>query len=233
MDDRPKQRRTRADALRNRERILSAAVDLIIEQGPGTPMELIARRAKVGIATLYRHFADRSVLLRQVALDTMRQCTVAATAALDEEADAFAALTRYMHDAIDLRIGAVLPLLVKRVPMDDELHAERQACHGAVDALVNAAHREGSLRSDITSGDIGLLIIRLTPPLPGSLDPELNHQLSHRHLEMLLDGLVRAMSDQELPGPVMAVDEVTPLPPVHVIAEPRATDRRLCRTSRD
>ena len=57
---RPKPRRTRADARRNREQILRAAADLILEHGPTTTMELIARRAKVGIATLYRHFPDRS-----------------------------------------------------------------------------------------------------------------------------------------------------------------------------
>src|SRR5919198_103484 len=105
---RPKQRRTRSDALRNREQILRAAADLIIEHGPTAPMEMIARRAKVGIATLYRHFTDRSVLLREVALDTLRQSGEEARAALAEEPDAFTALARFMHDAVDLRIGAVI-----------------------------------------------------------------------------------------------------------------------------
>jgi AcrR family transcriptional regulator len=210
---RPKQRRTRADALRNREQILRAAVDLIIEQGPTAAMDLIARRAKVGIATLYRHFPDRSVLLRQVALDMQRQSTVEARTALAEEPDAFAAMSRYMHDSIDLRIGAVMPVLIERLPTDDELRDARQESRKAVDALVASAHREGSLRLDVTSGDISLLIIRLTPPLPGAMDPEDNHQLSHRHLELLLDGLVRVMFDQELPGPAMSVDELTHIPP--------------------
>lgn len=234
-DNRPKQRRTRADALRNREQILRAAVDLIIEQGPTAPMELIARRAGVGIATLYRHFPDRTVLLRQVALDTLRQCTIEATAALAEEPDAFQGLSRYMHDSIDLRIGAVMPLLVDRIDMDDELQAARAETREAVDALVGAAHREGSLRPDVTSGDIGLLIIRLTPPLPGAMDPERNHQLSHRHLELLLDGLLRIMSGDDLPGPAMSVDELTRIPPgpgpgyAGVTAELRAKHRGRCR----
>src|ERR1700754_3683879 len=98
-DRRPKPRRSRADALRNREQILRAAADLIVEQGPTTPMETIARRAKVGIATLYRHFPDRSVLLRQVAVDTLRQSSDEARSALAEEADAFTALARFMHNS--------------------------------------------------------------------------------------------------------------------------------------
>jgi len=210
---RPKQRRMRADALRNRERILRSAVDLLIEQGTGAPMEAVARRANVGIATLYRHFPDRSVLLRQVALDTLRQSAHEARTALAEEPDAFAGLSRFMHDSIDLRIGAVMPVLVDRVQMDEELLAARRESREAVAALVGAAHREGYLRPDVTSGDIGLLIIRLTPPLPGAMAPEDNHQLSHRHLELLLDGLVRVMSDQELPGPVLSTDELTRIPP--------------------
>lgn len=210
---RPKQRRMRADALRNREQILRSAVDLLIEQGPTAPMESIARRAGVGIATLYRHFPDRSVLLRQVALDTLRQSTREATAALAEEPDAFAGLSRFMHDSIDLRIGAVMPVLADRIPMDDELMTARKESRDAVAALVTAAQRDGYLRTDVTSADVSLLIIRLTPPLPGALAPQENHQLSHRHLELLLDGLVRGMSDQELPGPVLMVDELTQIPP--------------------
>lgn len=239
MDDnegpRPRQRRTRADALRNREQILRAAVDLIIEQGPTAPMELIARRANVGIATLYRHFPDRSVLLRQVALDTVRQCGIEARAALAEEADAFSGLSRYMHDSIDLRIGAVMPVLADRIPMDEELLAARRTSREAVEALVAAAHREGSLRPDITSGDIGLLIIRLTPPLPGAIAPEDNHRLSHRHLELLLDGLLRFVSTEELPGPAISVDQLTQIPPgpgpgyAGMTAELRTKDRGRCR----
>jgi AcrR family transcriptional regulator len=212
---RPKPRRTRADALRNRERILRAAADLILEQGATAPMELVARRAKVGIATLYRHFPDRSVLLREVALYTLRTSAEEARTALAEEPDAFTALARYMHDSIDLRIGTVLPVLVDRIPMDDEVLEARRLCREAHDALAVAAHEEGSLRPDVTAGDISLLIIRFTPPLPGTISAEDNHRLSHRHLELMLDGLLRFLSHEQLPGPAMTFEELMergPLP---------------------
>jgi AcrR family transcriptional regulator len=212
---RPKPRRTRADALRNREQILRATADLILEQGPTAPMELVARRAKVGIATLYRHFPDRSVLLREVALYTLRTSAEEARTALAEEPDAFTALARYMHDSIDLRIGAVMPVLVDRIPMDDEVLEARRLCREAHDALAVAAHEEGSLRPDVTAGDISLLIIRFTPPLPGTISAEDNHRLSHRHLELMLDGLLRFLSHEQLPGPAMSFEELMergPLP---------------------
>ncbi|WP_233160875.1 SbtR family transcriptional regulator [Actinophytocola xanthii] len=174
-------------------------------------------------------------MLRQVALDTVRQCGTEARAALEEEPDAFSGLSRYMHDSIDLRIGAVMPVLADRIPMDEELLAARRDSREAVDALVEAAHLEGSLRPDITSGDIGLLIIRLTPPLPGAMAPEDNHRLSHRHLELLLDGLLRFVSTEELPGPAISVDQLTRIPPgpgpgyAGMTAELRSKERGRCR----
>lgn len=210
---RPKPRRSRADALRNREQILRAAADLIVELGPTTPMETIARRAKVGIATLYRHFPDRSVLLRQVAVDTLRQSSNEARTALEEEADAFTALARFMHNSIDLKIGAVMPILAARFPEDDELTEARRETREAHEALIDAAHTEGSLRPDVTAGDIGLLIVRFTPPLPGPISAEDNERLSHRHLELMLDGLLRFLSHEVLPGPAMSFDELIQMRP--------------------
>lgn len=204
----PKPRRIRADALRNREQILRATVDLVMEKGPAVPLETIAKRAGVGIATLYRHFPDRMVLLRQVALDLLRQSTHEARAALAEEDDAFTALTRYMHDSIDLRIGAIMPVLVDKVEMDDELLTARQQSREATDELVRQAHNERSLRADVKSGDIGLLIMRFALPLSDAMAPDDNHRLSHRHLELLLDGLLSFMAGDELPGPTTTIEEL-------------------------
>ncbi|MFL6119939.1 TetR/AcrR family transcriptional regulator [Actinophytocola sp.] len=212
MTEIPKQRRVRADALRNREHILNAVVDLLVEEGPTVALETIARRAGVGIATLYRHFPDRTVLLRQVAVDVLRQSARAAKAALAEEPDAFTALARYLHEAIDIRIGVVMPVLHDRVLMDDELNAAREASQGALAAVVKAAHDEGSLRPDVGSGDIGLLMIRMTPPLAVDISPEDNHRLSHRQLELVLDGLLRFLAVDSLPGRPLELDELGFIP---------------------
>lgn len=208
----PKPRRTRADALRNREQILRAAVDLLVEQGPAVPLEMIARKAQVGIATLYRHFPDRTVLLRQLALDVLTQATEAANAALAEEPDGFTALARYLHDAIDLRIGLVMPMLADRVHMDDELDAAGEKSQKALAKLVKAAHDEESLRPDVGSGDIGLMMIRLAPPLPVAIAPEDNHRLSHRHLEIMLDGLLSFLAVDSLPGRPIDLEELGSIP---------------------
>lgn len=208
MSQIPRPRRTRSDALRNREQILHATVDLMVEQGPNVPLDMIAKRAKVGIATLYRHFPDRMVLLRQVTLDILTQSAAAAKRALDEEPDAFTALARYLHDAIDLRIGVVMPMLARRVQMDDELAAAHFDSQNAMETLVKAAHDEESLRPDVGAGDIGLLMIRMTPPLPVALSAEDNHRLSHRHMELLLDGLLRFLAVDTLPGRPLSLSDL-------------------------
>jgi AcrR family transcriptional regulator len=69
--DTPQARPLRADARDNRRRLLDAARDVFIEQGPGAPLDEIARRAGTGIATLYRRFPDRQALIRGVFVDAI------------------------------------------------------------------------------------------------------------------------------------------------------------------
>ena len=204
----------RADARDNRRRLIEAARDVLIERGPAAPLEEIARRAGTGIATLYRHFPDRQALIRDVILDAMQRTTDEARQAAAEEPDPFRALARYMHRAIDVRTAAVIPALLAEAPFDDEeIRQARQTGAAELEALTGAAHQAGTLRGDVTSGDIGLLIVRLSRPLPGGFPPETNNSLSHRHLDLLIDGL-RATARQpvQLGGPALTLTDLRQLP---------------------
>ena len=77
--------RLRADARRNQEQVLQAARDLFVERGIDCPLEEIARRAGVGIGTLYRRFGDRDALVRAVLVDALELSRASAEAALAEE----------------------------------------------------------------------------------------------------------------------------------------------------
>ena len=92
----------RADAQRSRRLLLDAACVLFVEAGIEVALEAVARRAGVGIATLYRHFPDRLALVEAVAIDVMARTEDEARAALADEPDGFAALRRYMHRAFDV-----------------------------------------------------------------------------------------------------------------------------------
>jgi len=204
----------RADARDNRRRLLEAARDVFIEQGAGAPLDDVARRAGIGIATLYRRFPDRQALIRAVTLDALRRSADEARRAAQEEPDPFRALVRYMHRAIDARTAAVIPALLGEVDFEDEEIARARAdAAPTVDLLVEAAQRAGTLRADVTSGDIGMLIVRLTRPLPGAFPAEMNNSLSHRHLSLLIDGLRPAAREPMLPGPALTIDDLRDFPP--------------------
>ncbi len=202
--------RMRVDARRNRDQILMAARDLFVRQGAGAPLEEVARRAGVGIATLYRRFPDRRSLLRGVALDVLGRLAQEARLALAEEPEAFRALARYMHHALDLRVGAVMPALLGGIPTEDEaLLRAREDVVVPVQEMIGAAQADGTLRPDVAFGDIGIMIIRLSRPLPGPFPGDLENSLAHRHLDLLIGGLrVREGSAEILPGPSLTLADL-------------------------
>lgn len=212
--DTARPRPLRADARDNRRRLLEAARDAFIDRGPAVPLDEIARRAGIGIATLYRRFPSRQSLIREVALDALRRTVEEARQAAAAEPDPFRALAGYMHRAIDGRTAAVFPALLDEIPFEDEeIRRLRETAPAAVQALADAAHQAGALRPDVTSGDIGMLITRLSRPLPGGFHPEVNRGLSHRHLDLVIDGL-RATSPQPsaLTGPALALADLRSFP---------------------
>jgi AcrR family transcriptional regulator len=209
-------RRMRADARRNRDQIVLAARDVFADHGPDAPLEEVARRAGVGIGTLYRRFPDRRSLQRAVALDVLASAAQEARLALTEEPDAFRALARYMHRALDLRIGAVMPALVNQLPLGDaEVLRARDEAGQPMQQMIASAQAEGRLRLDVAFADVGLLITRLSRPLPSPIPRALNERLAHRHLDLLLDGLRAAGRDHSvarLPGPAMTLEDLRALP---------------------
>ncbi|MEV8532838.1 TetR/AcrR family transcriptional regulator [Streptomyces sp. NPDC051211] len=199
--------RPRADALRNRERILAAARETFVEHGADTPFDEIARRAGVGNATLYRHFPDRATLVHHVVLYVMGRVAVHAEQALAEEPDAFAALVRFTHAAADERIGALCPMLSGDFDREHpELLAARTALEEAVEVLVTAGQEAGLLRTDVAVGDLMVALAQLSRPLPGTdcFDAD---RFVHRHLQVFLDGL-RAPARSELPGAAATLDDL-------------------------
>lgn len=197
--------RMRADARRNREQILRAAREVFADQGPGAPLDEIARRAGVGIATLYRRFPTRPDLFRGVAAEVFTAVAGAARRAADAEGDPADALRRLMHAALDLKIGSVVPALLGHftaAELFDRVRAADPAdpadpAHpgglvdpvGTVDQLLARARAVGAVRPDVVFGDIVLMIIRLSRPLPGGGRIPDDDALAHRQLDLYVDGL--------------------------------------------
>jgi AcrR family transcriptional regulator len=175
----------RADVRRNRRRLLDAAIELTLERGGEPTRDAVAARAGVGIATLYRHFPDRQVLLRSVALDVLDRSIAAGHEALIRKSPD--PLREYLHAAIGIGLGAVNILH----PFIDEPHwpDQRSAADAMLERLVRTARRSGAVPSGTTALDVTYVAIRFCRPLAIGLVPAEDAALAHRQLDTYLNGL--------------------------------------------
>lgn len=146
----------RADAQRNRERLIAAAQALFDEQGAGASLEDVAKRAGVGPGTLYRHFPTRAALQEAVYRDAVgRLCT--AGAALRDDTDAQRALSEWMHLLLQhmvARRGLAEALVAALGKQGDVFVVSHRALHEIGDDLVARARREGKVRPDLDARDL-------------------------------------------------------------------------------
>ncbi|GAA5170590.1 MULTISPECIES: TetR/AcrR family transcriptional regulator [Amycolatopsis] len=201
--------RLRADARRNRDQIVAAAKAMFLEKGLDVPMEEIARRAGVGVGTLYRRFPDRDALIRAVAQDNFAQMLAEAEAAAAEEPTAWDALVRLLSGSRPLRLSMHLALLSQQawtvVRDDPETQRYRDAILEILENLVGEAQREGVMRADVGAGDVAVLVSLLLKRLPAPPDEEL--QVHDRVLALMLDAL-RARPGAPLPGRPVTGDDL-------------------------
>ncbi|MFF3946537.1 TetR/AcrR family transcriptional regulator [Streptomyces sp. NPDC001902] len=199
--------RPRADALRNRERIVTAAREMFVEYGPDVPLDEIARRAGVGNATLYRNFSDRDALVRQLIHSVMDRTIKAAQIALEQDSDPFTALERFVHTVAAERISALCPMIARRF---DQHHSGPEAVAQQVELLVSEvmdrARAAGQLRPDVGVGDLMIAIAQLSRPPAGTQCLGID-RVMHRHLQMFLDGL-RTPAQSVLPGATVALEDL-------------------------
>jgi AcrR family transcriptional regulator len=151
-----KPRKPRADSLRNRDLLLAAAKAAFAEAGADAPLEDIARRAGVGIGTLYRHFPTREALVAAVYAREMQQLSASADALL-AQGGAGAALEAWLNLLIDYM--ATKRIVGPALRADPGEGSALYANSGAtilppLQRLTEAAHAAGDIRPDIGFEDI-------------------------------------------------------------------------------
>jgi AcrR family transcriptional regulator len=199
--------RPRADALRNRERIVTAAREMFVEFGPYVPLDEVARRAGVGNATVYRNFPDRDALVREVVCQVMDRTAQAARQALEETGDAFEALERFVHVSADERVAALCPMISSTFDVNHpDLEASRVRVEQLIEQLMERARLAGQLREDVGPGDLMVVVAQLSRPPAGTgcLSAD---RFVHRHLQVFLDGL-RAPAPSALPGTPVTLEDL-------------------------
>lgn len=181
-------RPVRADARRNRERILEAARVAFQEAGVHAQMDDVARRAGVGVGTLYRHFPTKEALVGELVGDKFRLLLEEARAALEVEDpwEAFAGALR--RNAEHMAADAVVQDALMRSEIDwtyaEGPRAELQSTFAVV---VERAKAAGVIRSDFTIQDVPMLMCGLCSTMAGA-GPNGGYDW-RRHLELMLDGV--------------------------------------------
>ncbi|MCP3138633.1 TetR/AcrR family transcriptional regulator [Pyxidicoccus xibeiensis] len=187
----PEEGPLRADAARNRERVLVVAREQLANGDSSLQMNLIAREAGVGVGTVYRHFPTRQDLLEalvrehlQALLDTAREA---------EEADnARQGIQRFLHALLDLMLADVGLAEVLNAPQDaspltSKLKVELGA---ATRRLLARAHRSGVVRPEVGPDDVRRLMCGVAHAVSIGAD---SRGSAERYLTILLDGLRPAL----------------------------------------
>lgn len=138
----------RVDAQRNLEHVLRAAREVFGELGYGAPMEDVARRARVGVGTVYRRFPSKDVLVRRIAEEEISRLTDQARTALGQEDEPWSALSRFLRTSVASGAGRLLPPQVLRVGVD----VDDSTVVGESAAVRDAGAGQGSGSGEVRDG---------------------------------------------------------------------------------
>jgi AcrR family transcriptional regulator len=196
----------RADAERNRQRLLAAAKDLFRTQGLDVTLDDIARHAGVGTGTAYRRFANKDALIDALMVDRVGELAAIARECL-EDPDPWAGVTGYFERALALQAadrGLKEVLFSSGRGRERSTQARRQIAP-VVNKLVQRAVDAGAVRSDFSTSDVPVLNFMLNTVIDFSRDADPG--LYRRYLAIVLDGL-RPRDDLEpLPEPALTIRE--------------------------
>jgi AcrR family transcriptional regulator len=199
------QKPLRADAERNRRRVLDAAAELFAAKGLSVGLDEIARHAGVGVATAYRRFPDKSKLIEELFEDRVEHMVDLAEDALAAD-DAWDGLAGFLERATEHQIAnrGVRDLVFGSDQGTALAERARARVVPLTEQLVRRAQASGALRADVVAADLSLLqfIVSSAAELSTPGAPE----LWRRYLAVVLDGL-RTPDPHPLPLPGVDIQE--------------------------
>lgn len=151
------ERPLRADARRNRDALLAAAVEAFAKDGADVPLETIAANAGVGVGTLYRNFPDRNALVEAAYRHEVEELCARAPQLLAERSPAIDALREWTVRFIGYAAakGGMKEALRAAIGAEGTLFSEtRELIIRAIGELLAAGAEDGSVRSDVDAGDV-------------------------------------------------------------------------------
>lgn len=190
-------RRLRADARRNRERVITAAEVVFAEHGHDAQMDDVAKRAGVGVGTVYRHFPTKEALIEALAIDRFEKILAVGKEALLNP-DPWAAFEGSIWagaelTASDRSFTEIVGELSGPMPLPEQLEREMRETYSE---LMRRAQEAGALRADLVFDDIPMFMCgiglgaRKTHPCPDAWK---------RHVTIVIDGLRASNASAALP----------------------------------
>lgn len=178
----------RRDAVRNRKLLVAAGQEVFAERGADATLEEIARRAGVGIGTLYRHFPAREALVEVIYEEHIGEVLAAAEQAAAAD-DPWAGLSEFLERALELQ-ARNLPLrdvFLRHSVGEGRIAERRKRIRPVLKRLLTRARAQGTVRADFTLGDLFLVIWSFRPLFEATAGVAPNAW--RRHLRILLDGM--------------------------------------------
>jgi AcrR family transcriptional regulator len=177
------QRPMRADARRNYEKLVAAALAVFADQGTSASLEAVAERAGVGIGTLYRHFPTRQALLEAVYADEVEAMARAASDLADRPP--WEAVSEWLHQYVGFAATkrALMDMMLDADPDSDVLATCRAALSQAGGGLIGRAQAAGLVRPDVEFLDVARMVGQI------GVAPNTDQEQKERMLAIVLDGL--------------------------------------------
>ncbi len=150
----------RADAQRNRARILEAAESIFAVEGIEVPVDLIAEKAGVGVGTLYRHFPTKEKLCEAVLLDRLTALTADARALADADdpAGAFFGFLSHVVEEGAAKRDLIVAVMGAGVDFEESSVEVKDGLHDAIGVLLQRAQDVGAVRLDVTPSAVVSLV---------------------------------------------------------------------------
>jgi AcrR family transcriptional regulator len=190
------QRALRADARRNRRAVIAAAKKLFADQGLDAQMPEVARTAKVGVGTVYRHFPTKDELIAALVVERFERLAEKAREGLETE-DPWTGVSDFIRFSAQIQADdrGLCEVMGSRPEVMDAA-AREAGLPELCDQLVNRAQRSGQLRSDLVWEDIPMIACGLGRITQAAVGPATGRW--PRLVEIILDGL-RAPGSAKLP----------------------------------
>src|ERR1700693_1021913 len=172
-EPRATERHLRADAQRNRERILEAATTLMATHGTDVPIDEIAQLAQVGVGTLYRNFPTKGALFEALLMARISPLVAAARSAAGaaDPRDAFVTFVRQLCDEFADFKALADAMAASGVDLSAAKHEISGDLIAAVSTLLQRAQEAGRIRPDVNITDVSAMMAGLSHTDPSFMDP--------------------------------------------------------------